>query len=94
MIVARNRQIAPRTGHDHETGGHASRHSQEPIISRCLFFKLSGGICMCWHSSKCRHDHQLKQDPRWNVEQHPDGTFTWTTPSGRTNTTGPTEYPI
>jgi hypothetical protein len=23
-----------------------------------------------------------------------DGTFTWTTPSGRQYTTGPTEYPI
>jgi hypothetical protein len=28
------------------------------------------------------------------VEQHPDGTFTWTTPSGRQYTTEPTEYPI
>jgi hypothetical protein len=27
------------------------------------------------------------------VEQHPDGTFTWTTPAGRTYTTGPTRYP-
>jgi hypothetical protein len=36
----------------------------------------------------------FEQDPRWNVEQHPDGTFTWTTPAGRTYTTGPTEYPI
>jgi len=40
---------------------------------------------------KCRHEHRLKQDPRWKVEQHPDGTFTWTTPSGRTYTTG---YPV
>ena len=37
---------------------------------------------------------QLKQNPRWNVEQHPDGTFTWTTPSGRQYTTESTEYPI
>jgi len=43
---------------------------------------------------KCRHEHRLKQDPRWKVEQHPDGTFTWTTPSGRQYTTEPTEYPI
>jgi len=42
---------------------------------------------------KCRHDHQLKQDPRWHATQHPDGTFTWTTPAGRKYTTGPTEYP-
>ena len=43
---------------------------------------------------KCRHEHRLKQDPRWRVEQHPDGSFTWTTPSGRQYTTQPTEYPI
>ncbi len=46
------------------------------------------------NSPKCQHEHRLKQDPRWTVEQHPDGTLTWTTPSGRQYTTGPTEYPI
>jgi hypothetical protein len=28
MIVARKRQIAPRTGHDHETGGCATHRKQ------------------------------------------------------------------
>jgi hypothetical protein len=28
------------------------------------------------------------------VEQHPDGSFTWTTPSGRAYTTEPAQYPI
>ena len=42
---------------------------------------------------KCRHDHRLKQHPRWTVEQLPDGTFRWTTPAGRTYTTEPTRYP-
>jgi len=29
---------------------------------------------------KCRHDHRLKQHPRWRADQLPDGTFRWTTP--------------
>ncbi len=32
--------------------------------------------------------------PRWKVEQIPDGTFRWTTPSGRQYVTEPTRYPI
>jgi hypothetical protein len=43
---------------------------------------------------KCRHDHRLKQHPKWKVGQLPDGTFRWTTPAGRTYTTEPTRYPI
>jgi Domain of unknown function (DUF222) len=46
------------------------------------------------HRPKCRHDHRLKQHPKWRVDQLPDGTFRWTTPSGRTYTTEPTRYPI
>jgi len=57
-------------------------------------YEKGGRTCLCNTGPKCRHDHRLKQDPRWTVEQHPDGTFTWTTPSGRQYTTGPTEYPI
>ena len=37
---------------------------------------------------------RLKQDPRWTVDQLPDGTFRWTTPTGRQYTTEPTRYPI
>ncbi|MGD0245241.1 MAG: hypothetical protein ABSB59_33635, partial [Streptosporangiaceae bacterium] len=56
-------------------------------------YEKGGRTCLCNTGPKCRHDHRLKQDPRWAVDQHPDGTFTWTTPSGRQYTTGPTEYP-
>ena len=42
---------------------------------------------------KCRHDHRLKQQPGWKVDQLPDGTFRWTTPSGRSYDTEPTRYP-
>ena len=43
---------------------------------------------------KCRFDHRLKQHPRWNAEQLPDGNIRWTTPSGRQYITEPTRYPI
>ena len=33
----------------------------------------------------CRHHHRLKTfAPGWHVHQHPDGTLTWTTPTGHT----------
>jgi len=51
-------------------------------------------IWECHHSPKCRHDHRLKQHPRWKVNQLPDGTFRWTTPSGRSYDTEPTRYPV
>ncbi|HEX5303428.1 MAG TPA: DUF222 domain-containing protein [Streptosporangiaceae bacterium] len=67
--------------------------------SQCDFehntpYEAGGRTCLCNAGPKCRHDHRVKQDPRWKVEQRPDGTFAWTTPSGRTYTTEPTRYPI
>ena len=50
--------------------------------------------CLCNGNPKCRFDHRLKQDPRWNAEQLENGTVRWTTPSGRQYTTEPTRYPI
>jgi hypothetical protein len=57
-------------------------------------YEAGGRTCLCNTGPKCRHDHRLKQHPKWKVEQLPDGTFRWTTPSGRTYTTEPTRYPI
>jgi hypothetical protein len=53
-----------------------------------------GRTCLCNGGPKCRHDHRLKQQPGWTVDQLPDGTFQWTTPAGRTYTTEPTRYPV
>jgi hypothetical protein len=44
--------------------------------------------------ARCRHHHHAKQAPGWRLDQHQPGYHTWTTPSGRTYTTGPTTYPI
>ena len=56
-------------------------------------YEAGGRTCLCNGGPKCRHDHRLKQHPRWQVDQNPDGTFTWTTPSGRAYVTEPTRYP-
>ena len=57
-------------------------------------YEAGGRTCLCNGGPKCRRDHRLKQHPRWKVDQLPDGTFRWTTPSGRQYTTEPTRYPI
>jgi hypothetical protein len=57
-------------------------------------YEAGGRTCLCNTGPKCRHDHRLKQHPKWHVDQLRDGTFTWTTPAGRTYTTEPTRYPI
>jgi hypothetical protein len=57
-------------------------------------YEAGGRTCLCNTGPKCRHDHRLKQHPRWKVDQLPDGTFRWTTPAGRTYTNEPTRYPI
>jgi Domain of unknown function (DUF222) len=57
-------------------------------------YDAGGRTCRCNTGPKCRHDHRLKQHPKWTVDQLPDGTFRWTTPAGRQYTTEPTRYPI
>ena len=41
----------------------------------------------------CRNHHRLKHHTRWRMTQHPDGTITWTSPTGRHHTTHP-EHPF
>jgi hypothetical protein len=57
-------------------------------------YEAGGRTCLCNGGPKCRHDHRLKQQPGWAVDQLPDGTFRWTTPAGRSYDTEPTRYPI
>jgi hypothetical protein len=48
-----------------------------------------GPTCTCNLGALCRTHHQLKQLPGWALTQPRPGTFTWTTPAGRTYTTQP-----
>jgi hypothetical protein len=57
-------------------------------------YEAGGRTCLCNGGPKCRHDHRLKQQPGWTVDQLPDGSFRWTTPAGRSSDTEPTRYPI
>jgi hypothetical protein len=67
--------------------------------TRCDFehnipYDAGGRTCLCNGNPECRHDHRMKQDPRWKAEQLPSGQVRWTTPSGRQYVTEPTRYPI
>jgi hypothetical protein len=59
-----------------------------------LFSQLNSYTCECCHTPKCRHDHRLKQQAGWKVDQLADGTFRWTTPAGRSYDTEPTRYTV
>src|SRR5689334_3842674 len=56
-------------------------------------YQAGGRTCLCNGGPKCRHDHRLKQQPGWKVDQLPDGTLRWTTPAARSYDTEPTRYP-
>ena len=53
-----------------------------------------GRTCACNAGPRCRHHHQAKQAEGWRLDQHQPGEHTWTTPSGRTYTSGPATYPV
>ena len=66
---------------------------------RCDFehavpYDKGGRTCGCNGGCRCRRDHRVKQSPGWKVEQLPGGLHRWTTPSGRTYTNGPRQYPV
>ena len=76
------------------TGLVCRRPSTQSDFEHNIPYEAGGRTCLCNGGPKCRHDHRLKQHPRWHVDQLPDGTFRWTTPSGRQYATEPTRYPI
>jgi len=76
------------------TGPTCRRPAAQADFEHNVPYEAGGRTCICNGGPKCRHDHRLKQHPRWHVDQLPDGTFRWTTPSGRSYVTEPTRYPI
>ena len=76
------------------TGPSCRRPSTQADFEHNVPYAAGGRSCLCNGGPKCRYDHRLKQHPRWNVDQLPDGTFRWTAPSGRPYTAEPTRYPI
>ena len=55
-------------------------------------FDQGGRTCSCNLGAVCRYHHQIKQHPRWHLDQPVPGTLTWTTPTGRTYTTQPDSH--
>jgi hypothetical protein len=76
------------------TGPACRRPSPQCDFEHNIPYEAGGRSCLCNGGPKCRHDHRLKQHPGWKVDQLPDSTFRWTTPSGRQCITEPTRYPI
>jgi hypothetical protein len=57
-------------------------------------YEQGGRTCLCEAGPVCRHDHRAKQAPGWHLEPGENrGWFRWTTPSGRTYLSRPTQYP-
>ena len=62
------------------TGPSCRRPSVQADFEHNIPYEAGGRTCLCNGGPKCRHDHRLKQHPRWKAEQLPDGTLRWTTP--------------
>jgi hypothetical protein len=57
-------------------------------------FEEGGRTCLCEAGPVCRTDHRSKQSPGWHLEHAGSrGWFRWTTPSGRSYLSKPTQYP-
>jgi hypothetical protein len=76
------------------TGPACRRPAAQADFEHNTPYEAGGRTCLCNADPKCRHDHRVKQHPRWHVDQLPDGTVRWTTPAGRHYTKEPTRYPI
>jgi hypothetical protein len=63
-------------------------------LDHTIPYDQGGRTCRCNIGGGCRRHHQLKQHPRWKLEQTKPGVFTWTTPAGRTYTVGPDIHPL
>lgn len=57
-------------------------------------FGRGGRTCECNLGPLCRWHHRVKQAHGWRLEQPEPGVFAWTTPSGRSYITGPTEHVV
>ena len=76
------------------TGPGCRRPATQADFEHSVPYEAGGRTCTCNGDPKCRHDHRLKQHPRWNAEHLADGTIRWTMPSGRRYDTEPTRYPV
>jgi hypothetical protein len=70
------------------------RPEHQADYEHSLPFAQGGRTCLCDAAPVCRHDHRAKQSAGWHLEQAgARGWFRWTTPSGRSYLSRPTQYP-
>jgi hypothetical protein len=63
-------------------------------LDHTIAYDKGGRTCRCNIGGACRRDHQLKQHPRWKLEQTRPGHFIWTTPGGRNYVVEPDIHPV
>jgi hypothetical protein len=62
-------------------------------LDHTIAWDKGGLTCECGLAPLCRHHHRVKQAQGWRLEQPEPGVLIWHTPSGRSYTTGLTQYP-
>ena len=55
------------------TGPACRRPAAQADFEHNTPYEAGGRSCLCNANPKCRHDHRVKQHPRWHVDQLPDG---------------------
>jgi hypothetical protein len=70
------------------------RPESQSDYEHSLSYEKGGRTCLCQAGPVCRANHRDKQSPGWHLEDAgARGWFRWTTPSGRSYLTRPTQYP-
>jgi hypothetical protein len=70
-----------------------TRHARESDFEHATPYDQGGKTCACNGGARSRRCHRVKQSRGWTVTQPRPGWHQWTTPSGRTYTQGPMQYP-
>jgi hypothetical protein len=70
-----------------------SRHARESDFEHAIPYDKGGRTCACNAGARSRRCHKTKQSKGWSVTQPLPGWHQWKTPSGRTYTQGPMQYP-
>jgi hypothetical protein len=70
------------------------RPESQSDYEHSLPYDQGGRTCLCEAGPVCRRNHRDKQSPGWHLEDAgARGWFRWTTPSGRSYLSRPTQYP-
>jgi hypothetical protein len=71
-----------------------SRHARGCDFEHATPHDQGGRTCACNGGARSRRCHRVKQSPGGTVTQPRPGWHQWTTPSGRSYTQGPMQYPV